>query len=161
MLEPADYAPIKAAVPNLVGVKVVDLGDKWYAQMRQYARGISVFISGHRLATGITQGAHGAYSNVACLQPLGAQRWYEQILTDRASALRLEQKIQQFMADYIAPFITSQHYANQAVDKLMAAVGGWADIGPRLRWPYRSISEDAVQQLRPMVHAMLPELFED
>lgn len=161
VLEPAAYAPIKAAVSGLVGVKVVDQGGDWYDQMRRYARGISLFIPGHELASGISQGAHGAYSNVACLQPSGAQRWYEQILTDRDAALRLEQKIQAFMTEYIVPYITRQEYANQAVDKLLAAIGNWAHIGTRLRWPYRSIPEEDAHRLRPVARAMLPELFED
>ena len=161
VLEPAAYAPIIAAVPALVGAKVVDQGGDWYALMHQHAPNLSIFIPGHELATGISRGAHGAYSNVACLQPFGAQRWYEQILTDRVAALRLEQTIQSFMARYIAPYITEQRYANQAVDKLLAAIGGWADVGTRLRWPYRSISEDDARQLQPVARAMLPELFED
>lgn len=161
VLPPAVYASLKAAVPSLVGVKVVDQGGDWYAQMRQYAADISIFIPGHELASGISQGAHGAYSNVACLQPFGAQRWYEQIMNNHATALQLEQKIQIFMADYIAPYITKRHYANQAVDKLLATIGDWADIGTRLRWPYCSISEDDARQLRPIARAMLPELFEE
>ena len=50
-------------------------------------------------------------------------------------------------------------YANPALDKLLAAIGGWADVGTRLRWPYRWIEPDVAARLRPVAQAMLPELF--
>jgi len=161
VLEPAVYERLRREVPGLVGMKVVDRGADWYAEMRRYAAGLSIFVPGHWLATGIAHGAHGAYSNVACLQPAGAQRWYEQIISDPPAARELEQRIQAFMAQHIEPFITQQGYSNQAVDKLLAAIGAWADVGTRMRWPYRSIPHSEAERLRPIARAMLPELFEE
>ncbi len=64
------------------------------------------------------------------------------------------------MTSYIHPYITTQGYSNQAVDKLLIAIGGWADVGTRLRWPYRWVPEDDADRLRPVAREMLPELFE-
>src|SRR5699024_6028200 len=66
VLKPAEWAVLKKAVPSLVGVKVFDHNgdDDWYAEARKYGEGLSVFVPGHNLATGISKGAQGAYSNV-------------------------------------------------------------------------------------------------
>jgi hypothetical protein len=63
------------------------------------------------------------------------------------------------MNDCIVPFIRDKGYSNQAVDKFMAAVGGWMDIQPRLRWPYRWINEEEVKQTRLIAKKTLPEFF--
>jgi 4-hydroxy-tetrahydrodipicolinate synthase len=77
VLIPEMYGKLKQAVPSLVGIKVAGGDASWYKAMKVYAQGISIFVPGHYLATGYSQGAHGAYSNVACLNPLGAQNWYD------------------------------------------------------------------------------------
>jgi len=142
-----------------VGIKVADGDAEWYAAMRKYAKGISIFVPGHHLATGYTLGAHGAYSNVACIHPSAAQRWYEMMKENPDRALELESRIRKFMSQYIAPFITEHGYCNAACDKLLAAIGGWCDIGTRLRWPYRSIPASEAERLRPIAREMLPEFF--
>jgi 4-hydroxy-tetrahydrodipicolinate synthase len=159
VLKPAEYVDLIDKMPALVGIKVAGGDEAWYRSMSRVCDAISVFVPGHHLATGVTQGAAGAYSNVACLHPVGGQLWYDMIVNDIEVALELETRIQQFMADYIAPFITDLGYANQAADKLLAAIGGWADVGTRLRWPYRWISEEEATRLRPVAEAMVPELF--
>ncbi|HWJ28300.1 MAG TPA: hypothetical protein VNS32_17275, partial [Flavisolibacter sp.] len=114
---------------------------------------------GHYLATGISLGAHGAYSNVACLHPGAAQQWYEQMKKDMEAALELERRIQLFMSQYIVPFITEKKYSNQAVDKFMAVVGGWMSISPRLRWPYNGIDASEMKNVRAAYQKLLPEFF--
>ena len=158
VLRPEELGRLKAAVPSLVGVKVADGDEQWYAAIRDHAAGLSVFVPGHRLATGYSLGAHGSYSNVACLSPIGAQRWYEQMRTDLDAALELETRLRSFMDQHILPFITEQGYSNQAVDKLLAAIGAWADIGTRLRWPYKWIPQAEADRLKPVAKAMLPEV---
>jgi len=103
------------------------------------------------------RGAHGAYSNVACLHPGAAQCWRRQITTDPPAAMEVEQRLQTFMNQHIAPFLTDQHYCNGACDHLLACIGGWADIGSQMRWPYRSIPAAEAARLRPIAKAMLPE----
>ncbi|WP_207671356.1 dihydrodipicolinate synthase family protein [Paenibacillus cymbidii] len=159
VLQPETYGKLKAAVPNLIGAKTAGGDSAWYASMREHMRGMSVFVPGHRLATGISQGAHGSYSNVACLSPAGAQRWYERMQTDLAGALEAEERIFGFIRDSIVPYITEQGYSNAAVDKLLAAIGGWSDAGTKLRWPYRSIPLEEAERLRPIAVAQMPELF--
>lgn len=161
VLEPEVWAMLKKAVPGLVGVKVFDQDgdDDWYAEMRKHGDDLSVFVPGHNLATGIAKGAQGAYSNVACLSPFGAQRWYEMMQNNLEEALEVEKDIHRFFEEYITPFITEEQYSNQAVDKLLAAIGGWTEISPRLRWPYQWIPKEVAIDLRPKAEKMLPEFF--
>jgi dihydrodipicolinate synthase/N-acetylneuraminate lyase len=156
-LQPKDFAIIKQAGIPLVGCKMPGGDEAWYEAMKEHASHLSVFIPGHHLATGISRGAQGAYSNVACLHPGVAQQWYEQMKEDIESALELESRIQLFMNKYIVPFITEKKYSNQAVDKFLAAVGGWISILPRLRWPYNWIDANEVKNVRTACQKLLPE----
>jgi dihydrodipicolinate synthase/N-acetylneuraminate lyase len=156
-LSPEEFRQIIEAGIPLVGCKVPGGDAAWYTAMKEAAPELSIFVPGHHLATGVSLGAHGAYSNVACIHPLAAQQWYDTMLTDMGKALELEGRIQLFMSRHIVPYITGQGYSNQAVDKLLAAVGGWAAIGTRLRWPYESISEQEVAKLRVACYEILPE----
>ena len=125
--------------------------------MREHMAGLSVFIPGHLLASGIKKGASGAYSNVACLNPAAAQRWYDQMWTDMDGALELENRLRPFMDLHIVPFIRDQGYCNAACDRLMALLGGWADVGAEMRWPYRSIPVAEAERLRPAARELIPE----
>ncbi len=159
-LTPAELFQLTYDVPHLVGLKVADGDDSWYQEMTKVAEKISVFIPGHKIATGHKlKVSHGAYSNMACLNPKAAQLWADQILIDLEKALELESRINQFLSGFIAPLIAGEKYSNQAVDKMLAAIGGWADIGCRLRWPYRSLSTDLIGRLRPKAKEMIPEFF--
>lgn len=162
-LTPAEFATLHHHIPSLVGVKVFDQNRsaEWYAQVREHIPHLSVFVPGHHLASGVASGAaQGAYSNVACLNPHAAQRWYEQMHTDIEGALELEVRIRDFMDHCIAPFITRDGYPNHACDRFMALVGGWADVGDRLRWPYASIPADLAPTVRQKGRDLIPEFFE-
>lgn len=158
-LTPADFKTIREAGITLAGCKLPGGDEAWYREMLGLNPELSVFIPGHHLATGVRRGAHGAYSNVACLHPGVAQQWYNTMLVDMPAALELEVRIQQFMTEHIVPYITQQGYSNQAVDKLLAAVGGWADVGTRLRWPYRWVPEKEVAAVRQACRKLVPEFF--
>lgn len=160
-LKPADWAYLKSKVHSLSGLKVFDQNADpgWYAEMRKCSDGLSVFIPGHRLVTGIQNGAHGTYSNVACINPFMAQRWFEMANIDMEAALELEVRINKFMSELIAPFITMHHFPNHACDRFMALLGGWADVGEKLRWPYRSIPENMVEPVRHRGIQIIPEFF--
>lgn len=160
-LTPRDWAALKHTVPALIGVKTNDKNSspEWYEQVALHAAGLAVFVPGHHLATGIGHGAAGAYSNVACLNPFAAQRWYEQMLTDMEAALEQESRIQQFMEQCITPFIARMHYPNHACDRFMALVGAWADVGSRMRWPYDSIPVSYVEEVRRQARRIIPEFF--
>ena len=159
VIHPEKWQMIKKAVPSLIGVKVFDnnCSAEWYAQMNANKEGVSVFVPGHHLATGVVNGADGAYSNVACINPHAAQKWYELMKTDMEAALELESRIQAFMKECIDPFIVVHGYPNHACDRFMALVGGWADVGAKLRWPYSSIPADYVEQVRKRAHGIIPE----
>lgn len=158
-LTPADFKAIHEAGITLAGCKLPGGDAAWYREMLDLNPGLSVFIPGHHLATGVRAGAHGAYSNVACLHPQVAQQWYNSMHTDMEAALELEGRIQQFMTEQIVPYITGKGYSNQAVDKFLAAIGGWAEVGTRLRWPYQWIPENEVAGARKVCRNMLPEFF--
>jgi dihydrodipicolinate synthase/N-acetylneuraminate lyase len=158
-LLPKEFGQLKQAVPEIVGVKVAGGDAKWFQSMRNEMAGLSVFVPGHHLATGLKLGAHGSYSNVACLQPQGSQAWFESMSIDPAAALDLERRIQDFMGRFIVPFRDLQGFSNFAMDKLLAEIGGWTDAGTRVRWPYCSIPQIEAERHRPIAHDMLPELF--
>ena len=158
-LSPDEIGLLRRHMPSLVGVKVGGGDADWYEGMREHMHGMSVFIPGGQMATGLREGAHGSYSNVACLQPAGAQRWYTLTIHDMDAALALERRIQAFLAQYISPLVQEQKYTGGAADKLLCAIGGWANVGTRLRWPYRSIPDALVERLRPAAQQRLPELF--
>ncbi|MBM3874541.1 MAG: dihydrodipicolinate synthase family protein [Verrucomicrobia bacterium] len=158
-LDLAAIARLRAAVPGLVGVKTPDGNASWYASMRRLLPGFSVFVPGHHLATGLRSGASGSYSNIACLSPRGAQRWFERCVKDPAAGLAFEQRLLAFFQEQVAP-LAAHGLCSAALDKALAAAGGWAPIPPRLRWPYQSADAAAVARLGRAARAALPELWE-
>ncbi len=155
-LHPDDYKQLAEALPALVGMKVAG-EPQWYAELHRCAPGLSMFVPGHQLATGVRLGATGSYSNVACLNPVAAKLWNNQMSTNYDAALALEGKIQDFLNECIVPFRDQGGHSNQALDKLMAAIGGWSAAGTRLRWPYRGIDESEALRLRGILRERLPE----
>lgn len=158
-LLPKEFAEILDAGIPLAGCKVAGGNGQWYREMAEINVPFSVFIPGHHLATGILHGAQGAYSNVACLNPGFAQQWYNTIANKTGDPFELQARIQEFMDNCIVPYIRDKGYSNQAVDKFMAAVGGWTPISTRLRWPYKWIPEAEVLPVREKCAKLLPEVF--
>jgi 4-hydroxy-tetrahydrodipicolinate synthase len=154
---PEAIGRLAVQVPQLIGLKTAGGDDAWYASMRQHLSMLSVFVPGHLLASGVARGAHGAYSNVACLNPAAAQQWTDQMTRELPAALEVEVRLKKFMSEHIAPFITEHGYCNAACDRFMACLGGWADVGWRMRWPYRSIPQEESVRLRPVMRELLPE----
>jgi dihydrodipicolinate synthase/N-acetylneuraminate lyase len=154
---PEQIGRLAARVPALIGLKTAGGDEAWYAAMRQHLSRLSVFVPGHLLASGVQRGAHGAYSNVACLNPAAAQRWTDLMRTDLPAALEVERRLRRFMDDYILPFIIEQKYCNAACDRFLALLGGWADVGQRMRWPYRSIPQTEVNRIRNAARERVPE----
>ena len=118
-------AALRAEVPSLVGAKLPGGDADWYADMRRELPGFSVFVPGHTLATGYAQGAHGSYSNVACLSPKGALQWWAQIRAGEQAAVEMQARIQAFLADHVLPFRARYAVSDAALDKAMAAACGW------------------------------------
>ena len=161
VLKPAELAAILVQVPQVVGVKLGDGDDQWYGEARRLLDDWALYVPGHHLATGVRHGvAAGAFSNVACLSPSGAQRWTEMMLTDIEGALDIEQRLCRFMDEHIVPFRRDHGYSNAALDKLLAAIGNWAPVGTRLRRPYRWIEEEAALPLRELARSMVPEIMD-
>lgn len=160
VLAPEELGRLVRAVPAVAGIKLADGDAAWYAAAKQHLSGTALFVPGHHLATGVKHGvAAGAFSNVACLSPAGAQAWTDRMATDIGAALDLERRICRFMDEHVVPFRTRHGYSNAALDKLLAAIGGWGLVGTRLRRPYRWIAEAEAERLRPIARAMMPELF--
>ena len=159
-LVPEEWLELATRVPGLAGIKVAGGDDAWYRAMQPVMARLSVFIPGHLLATGLARGAHGAYSNVACLSPAGAQHWYELCVRDPAAGLRWQEKILPFWQDHIAPLISTHGLPNMAADKAAAVAGGWLPgLTPRLRWPYRCADAALIAPIAAAAHRAVPELF--
>lgn len=159
LLTPVELARLAADVPSLIGVKVGTADPEWIGALRAAAPSFSIFVPGQSLASGVGAGADGSYSNIACLNPSGAKRWNGLICSNLTAALKLEQRVKAFFAAHIGPLATQYAVANHAIDKFLAAVGGWIDIHPRLRWPYDGLPIAEAHRLRQVAQEELPELF--
>jgi dihydrodipicolinate synthase/N-acetylneuraminate lyase len=157
LLTPEQFGRLGAAFPGLIGVKVAGGDAAWFARVRAHAGDLAVFVAGHHLASGLRQGAAGAYSNVACMSPSGAVSWYRTMLSDPGTAGRLEARLNAFLDRHIGP-LQAAGYSNAALDKTLAAAGGWAPVGTRVRWPYRSVPQETIPALRRAMLDELPEL---
>jgi len=144
---------------DLVGVKLAAGDAAWYATNQQYLKKLSVFVPGHSVAFGRPLGASGSYSNVACLSPDGAVMHWNLIQSDSNAAVELESRINHFMQTHLVALATQLGLSNCALDKLMAAAGGWSPITEKLLWPYHSASELDVSRVAAAARNELPELF--
>jgi dihydrodipicolinate synthase/N-acetylneuraminate lyase len=155
---PELFGRLADEVPALIGVKVPGGDRDWYERMAEAVGGrLSVFVAGHTLASGRRLGASGSYSNVAAMSPAGAAGWYRRMETDPDGALELERRLRGFLDDHIAP-LARAGYCDPALDKTLAAIGGWAPIGTRVRWPHRWVDEGLVPRLRAEARSAVPEL---
>jgi dihydrodipicolinate synthase/N-acetylneuraminate lyase len=155
VLAPEQIAMLADRVPALIGVKVAAGDASWFARLGETLRRISVFTPGHQLGTHLPLGSRGAYSNVACLSPAKAQAWYETLRSDPPAGQVAQARLLRFFQRYITPYITEQRYANAAVDKLLAVIGGWGPLTTRMRWPYRSIPAEDGARLRAIARMEL------
>lgn len=158
VVSPAQYGRLASAVPSLIGVKVAGGGAAWFEEMRSSAPGLAVFVPGHRLASSFPLGAAGSYSNVACLSPDGAARWYRSMPTLPELALDVENRLGVFFAEHVVP-LQQAGYPDHALDKYLARIGGWSHSGTRVRWPYEWVDEDQAAAARRSAQRLLPELF--
>lgn len=157
VLGPAQLDALTQEFESVVGVKMADGDDDWYASMEATLHRVSVFVPGHHLATGLTKGARGAYSNIACLHPRGAVEWAWRSIDDPDWGLRVEAQIEAFFANAIAPLV-AKNYSNVTLDKALAAAGDHlGDVG-HVRWPHVTGTPDEVERIRTAAHVMLPEL---
>ncbi len=157
----AEIAALKRTAPSLIGAKLPGGDAAWYAEMRARLPDMAVFIPGHFMASGCSSGGRGSYSNVACLSPRGAVRWWNQLLSDLDAALAFEPRVVGFIEKHMIPLRASEALSDVALDKAMAAAGGWAPLTQRLLWPYASASEEAVKTIAAAARRELPELFLD
>ncbi|TCP46804.1 dihydrodipicolinate synthase/N-acetylneuraminate lyase [Tamaricihabitans halophyticus] len=155
-VDPVLYGRLATEVPALIGIKVPGGDDDWYARMAEHAGGLAIFVAGHTLASGYARGAVGSYANVACLHPAGAARWYGLMRTDLSAALAAEGRLRAFFDEHIAP-LAAEGYCDPALDKTLAAIGDWAPIGTRVRWPHRSVDPAVVTGLRAAATKAIPE----
>lgn len=159
-LTPEEWRLVVERIPGVAGMKVAGGDEAWYEAMRPLFGRVSVFIPGHTLAEGLARGAHGAYSNVACLSPAGAARWYELAGRELAAARELGRRISAFWLAQISPLISRDGLTPMAADKAAAVAGGWLPgMTTRIRWPYRSVAPAEAERIGAVARAELPELF--
>jgi dihydrodipicolinate synthase/N-acetylneuraminate lyase len=154
-----EIAAIRAKTPALIGAKLPGGDQSWYDEVRSTLPDFSVFVPGHRIASGRIAGASGSYSNVACLSPSGAVRWWRQIEEAPDAALDLEQRINAFLAEHVIRLRGELGLSDAGLDKAMAMAGGWGPVDSRLLWPYRGAPENAVAAISAAARRDLPELF--
>jgi len=154
-------ADLRCVAPGLVGAKLGGGDADWYRKRRQIGDGFSVFVPGHSVAFGRPLGADGSYSNVACLSPDGAVRLWNLVETDPAAARAIETRIQQFLHIHVMGLAKRAGLSDPALDKMLAAAGGWGPVGPALMWPYSSATQEAVRTIAQVARQDLPELFEN
>jgi dihydrodipicolinate synthase/N-acetylneuraminate lyase len=154
-----EIAGLRALAPGLIGAKLPGGDAEWYAERRRHLPGFSVFVPGHTVATACPLGADGSYSNMACLSPAGVAKHWRMIEEDPASALDLERRINLFLREHVLPFRASHGLSDTALDKLMAAAGGWGPVSARLLWPYVSVPESEVTRVAAAARALIPEFF--
>lgn len=158
-LTPDEWQVVVERIPGVAGMKVPGGDDAWYAAMAPVLAKVSVFIPGHLLAHGMARGGRGAYSNVACLSPAGAQRWYEQCIREPEAGAAMGARIAAWWGAQVAPLITRDGLANFAADKAAAVAGGWLPgFTTRLRWPYRSADPAVARAIGESARRELPEL---
>jgi dihydrodipicolinate synthase/N-acetylneuraminate lyase len=157
LVGPALMSRLLDSVPELIGCKIAGGDADWYAAMKDVLDACAVFVPGHTLASGVARGARGSYSNVAALSPDGAAEWFRTMRTDPAGAADLEFRIGTLFARHIAP-LERQGFSAPALDKFLAVVGGWTDVGLRIRWPYESVPAERVGPARDTAREQLPEL---
>lgn len=155
-LDPAGFALLTDSVPQLAGIKCAGGDDAWYAAMAPVLARLSVFIPGHHYATGMLRGAHGSYSNMACLDPAAAVRWDGLTRSDPDAARGTELRIAAFMGEAVAPILAAGH-PGYAIDKAMAAAGGWTPITPRLLWPCEGLEDADVARIAAAARRHIPE----
>ena len=159
VLAPSEYELLADQFPPFIGIKVAGGDADWYAQMRVVSQKLSVFLPGHHMASGVQKGVGcGAYSNVACINPRAAQNWWALIHSDIDKALDLERRINSFFEACIVPY-KEAGFSNPALDKMLAAVGGWLPLGTRLRKPYKYIPEEDVASAAEVAKRLLPEFY--
>jgi dihydrodipicolinate synthase/N-acetylneuraminate lyase len=156
----AEIAHLRRLAPALVGAKLPGGNADWYAERRRLLPGLSVFVPGHTVATARPLGADGSYSNMACLSPTGAAKFWRLIETDPRAATDLEARIDRFLGGHVLPLRESRGLSDAALDKLMAAAGKWGPVSARLLWPYDSASGDDVAALAAAARELIPEFVE-
>lgn len=156
VLSPSALIEIAQTVPALVGLKCGGGDEAWYLAMTPLFERLSVFVPGHHYATGRKNGAHGSYSNIACLSPTGAVTWARM---GEREALETEACIADFMEEAIQPML-DRGLPGFACDKAMAAAGGWARLSPRMLWPYSGASAAEVSRIARAARRHIPQLLD-
>ena len=155
LLTPDEIRTLKTAVPALVGFK----GTQYDQLLPAGIPGMALFAGGRVLADAWAKGARGSYSEVACMNPWGAARWYRLMERDLPAAQEIGRRLTAWRSRHIVPLNQQLGFAGPFNDKLFAAIGDWAPIGTRMRWPYLGVAPELAAQLRPAARAEVPEIF--
>lgn len=158
-LPPEDYANILMEGLPVVGCKTAGGDKEWYSKMNNLPKPFSYFIPGHFMVTGITQGAKGTYSNIACMHPKAVIKWYRMMGEEPERAQLIEKQLLLFFEREILPLILEEGYCDVAIDKFLAGIGDWSMTGTRLRWPYTGIDPERIINKRRKLNKYVPEFF--
>jgi 4-hydroxy-tetrahydrodipicolinate synthase len=156
VLNPSELWALCDAVPEIKGIKCGGGQKHWYKDMRPVFERVSVFIPGHNYSSGVSQGAAGSYSNMACLSPKMAASWRDLSLHDSNAAQELEQRVTRFIKDAFYKALKAG-VPGFACDKAMAIVGGWCEISPNFLWPHAPLCSEFIEQVRTAAANNIPE----
>ena len=156
ILTPSELNELACNNPTLVGLKCGGGDENWYCEMAPIFKRLSVFIPGHQYATGLKLGAHGSYSNMACLSPKAAVRWASE---PQSTALDTESRVATFIRKGLEPLL-ARGLPGFACDKAMAAAGGWINISPDLMWPHVGATMAEVDHIKALAQQHIPEFLE-
>ena len=153
VLTPIQLKDLTKRYSSIIGLKCGGGDTLWYAAMATVLARVSVFIPGHFYTSGVAQGAHGSYSNMACLSPSAAVAWSK---SNDAEAQDIEQRIASFMNQAIAPLL-DRGLPGFVCDKAMATAGGWAKMNSQMMWPYEGVTADEITLIISAARRHIPE----
>lgn len=156
-----DYEYILPKTPNVKSIKVCDGDNNWYKNMKSVFEMTSVFVPGHHIARGISNGAAGTYSNIACLCPHKSQLWYNICQNDIEYGLQLEKQLNNYLTKYTRPLIQSGNHGSFTIDKFMATIGDYMEITSKMRFPYNSVKVDDIQDFQNGLKEIAPFFVEN
>ena len=146
-----DYLRTLEVAPNLVGTKsiawdfgeIVDLVTRTPELVHLYPEAV--------LLPAMMAGAKGSYSSAIYFHPETMLRLYEAIIGKRYDeALRLTRTFVEFLR--VTDRLFQRYEAHDAAyDKLVSSLAGFLCGSPRLRPPYRQLSEEGIAELRSLI----------
>ncbi|MFT4540074.1 MAG: 4-hydroxy-tetrahydrodipicolinate synthase [Planctomycetota bacterium] len=159
-LAPKACRSIRESIPTVIGARIGLGTEQWYEEWHKEVEGMSIFVPGHHHVTGKARGADGSCSNIAWMSPKGVLEINELCDGQMPKATDIESRVQCFLITNVLPFQIEECYSSEALDKLLAAAGGWMNGNARLRSPQAWIADERVAHVRAAAIREIPWFLE-